>query len=360
MNVYSNDVLREWARTHAHEVTGKYLFNGELKSVTSKIANGEMEVLKLTRPLGEMITSGDIPEELFQKVILDVELGRQAVPLLYKPLYDPIVDANFPQDLKAKWAIYGAVVFLKHVEGEEIQFGSIGAESGPTAHIETYAAGFEYTQDMVKYNQTWNMSILNKAFGEAYNALLNHMHLYPILIGPALNYSSPGYASANKTAVQYTKADGSAGTSGDYDLVMTYRATIKKGIKDARRAGRPVDVLLAPSVDQIDIEEAISQITLTSGRKLKSLPGLKSLVYYDGWTSKVGKKTYTYEGVPTTKIYLVRSKGGFKELVKHDLQVQSNTGDLSRLIDTQIVGVARRGVYAALAENVQELTVPAA
>jgi hypothetical protein len=204
------------------------------------------------------------------------------------------------------------------------------------------------------------MTILNQAFGEAYNALLNHIHIFPILAGPAVNYSAPGYASANKTAAVWTKADGSAGTDSDYDLLMTYRETLKKGLKDARKAGRPATVLLAPSVDEIDINEAVGRMTLTSGRILPALTDITSFVYYDGWTTKVGGKTYTYEGVPTTKIYLIRPRGGFKELVKHDLQVQSNSGDLSRLISAQVVGVARRGIYAALAENVQELTVPAA
>ena len=75
MNVYSMNALKEWMKTHDHEITGHYLFNGEFKSIVSKIVNGEMDILKLSRPLGEMITKGDIPEELFQKVILDVELG---------------------------------------------------------------------------------------------------------------------------------------------------------------------------------------------------------------------------------------------------------------------------------------------
>ena len=360
MNIYSIDALKEWAKTHEHEVRGNYLYNGELKSIASKIVNGEMDVLKLSKPLGEMITKGDIPEELFQKVVLDVELGRQTVPLIYQPIYDAIIDANFPQDLKAKWAMYGAVIFLAHIEGEEVKFGALNAESGPTASIQTYAAGFEYTQDMVKYNQTWNMTILNQAFGEAYNALLNHLHIFPILAGPNLNYSNPGYAAANKTAVVYTKADGSAGTVDAYDLVMTYRATIKKGLKDARKAGRPATVLLAPSVDSIDLVEAMGRMTLTSGQILPALSDIASIIYYDGWKSKVAGTNYEYQGVPTTKIYLIRPKGGFKELVKHDLQIQSNQGDISRLIDAQVVGVARRGIYAALAENVQELTVPSA
>lgn len=360
MNIYSIDALKEWVKTHDYEVAGRYLYNGELKSIVSKVVHGEMDVLKLSKPLGEMITKGDIPEELFQKVVLDVELGRQAVPLLYQPIYETITDPNFPQDLKAKWALYGAVVFLAHLEGEEVKFGALNAEYGPTASIQTFAAGFEYTQDMVKYNQTWNMTILNQAFGEAYNALLNHIHIFPILAGPAVNYSNPGYASANKTATVWTKADGSAGDSDHYSLLMTYRETIKKGLKDARKAGRPATVLLAPSPGAIDINEAVGRMTLTSGQILPALTDITSFIYYDGWTAKVANQTYAYQGVPSTKIYLVRPKGGFKELVKHDLQIQSNDGDISRLIESQIIGVARRGIYAALAENVQELTVPSA
>jgi hypothetical protein len=365
---YSIEGLREELKKTSKEIVGHYVFKGESKSVSSKMVNGEMDTLQLNKPFGEMITKGDIPEELYQKVILDVELGRASVPTIYSPIYDTITDANFPQDLTAKWALWGAVVFLTHLEGQEVKFGTINAEKGPVAHIATYAAGFEYTQDMVKYNQSWNMTILNQAFGEAYNALLNHIHLYPILIGPALNYASPGYAAANKTATVWTKVDGTKGTSGDYDYVMTLRATIKQGIKDANTAKRPVSVLLSHPAAALDIAEAVNRLTLSSGQLygvrpssiLPSLSDITSFIYYSGWTSVVGEETYEYEGVPTTKIYLIRPKKGFKELVKHDLQVESNDGDLSRLIAAQVIGVARRGVYAALAENIQECTVPAA
>lgn len=351
MEITSIEKIRLLRARSTYDVVGHYLFNNELKEVKSKAVNGEMDTLQLSKPIGEMITKGDIPEELFQKIVLDVELGRQAVPLVYSPIYNTMVDANFPQVIDAKWAMYGTVVFLKHVEGGEVKFGSVSAESGPTARIETYAAGFEYTQDMVRYNQTWNMAMLNRAFGEAYNALLNHMHLYPII-----SYS---YKSANKTAIVYVKADGTVGTSGDYDLTMTLKATIKKGIKDASKAGRAPTVLLAPSVDEIDLNESLGRIVTSSGKPYPAITNLTDTIYYDGWTTKVGGKTYTYAGVPTTKLYLIRPKGGFKELIKHDLQAQSNNGDLSRLVESQIVGVARRGVYAALDENVQEVTIPA-
>ena len=351
MNTISVESILNKRLRESYEVTGHYLFDGAVKDIKSKVVNGEMDVLQLTKPIGEMITKGDIPEELFQKVVLDVELGRQSVPTVYSPIYQRMVNANFPQVFTAKWAEYGTVVFLEHVEGGEVKFGSLAAEYGPTANIQTYAAGFEYTQDMIKYNQTWNMSILNTAFGEAYNALLNHIHLYPIV-----SYS---YKSANKTAIVYTKADGTAGTSSDYDLTMTLKFTLKKGIKDAIKAGRPGSVLLAPSAAQIDLEEAMARIVTSSGKPYPSITQIKNVIYYDGWSAEVGGKTYTYGGVPSTKLYLIRPKAGFKELVKHDLQIQSNNGDLTRLVDSQIVGVARRGVYAALDENVQEITIPA-
>jgi hypothetical protein len=45
--------------------------------------------------------------------------------------------------------------------------------------------------------------------------------------------------------------------------------------------------------------------------------------------------------------------------VKQDLRIEATGGDLTRLIDEQLVGYAYRGVFAAVEENVQELTITA-
>jgi hypothetical protein len=52
----------------------------------------------------------------------------------------------------------------------------------------TYAAGIEYNEDIIEYNQTWKVTEVAIAFGEAYNKLLNHIHLYPIISGSYNNY----------------------------------------------------------------------------------------------------------------------------------------------------------------------------
>jgi len=324
LQIVTIDELKEARRQGEHTVLGRYRLpddaGKEPRTVETKIVNGEMEVLQLTRPIGEMIVSDDSVEELLRKVTLDVELGREEVPIVYRPVYQRLEDANFPEVFDAPWAMRGTVIFVQHFEGDEVKFGSLLAEEGPTARIFTYAAGFEYTEKMVLFNQTFNMEVLNRAFGEAYNALLNHLHLYP--------------------------------------LVNSYRRTLDKALEDADVAGRPGTVLLAPGAKRRVIDRALGGFQLHSSEVLPEIGGIETVIYYDGWETQVGRKSYSYSGVPVDTAYLVRPKRGFKELIKYDLMVDAAGADLSRLIENQVVGRAYRGVFAAIPENVQEITLP--
>jgi hypothetical protein len=301
-----------------------------------------METLEFSRSIGEMLSSGSVEQfkDLLRKVVLDVELGREQVQLLYQPIYDRIQDANLPRVLDAKWALTGTVVFTEHMEGEEVKFGRLQAEEGPVARILPYTAGFEYTKEMKDFNEAFSVEILNRAMGEAYNALLNHMHLAPII--------SFNYKSANKTSYQ--------GASGDLAWVGVYK-TLTKAISDAAVAKRPGTVLLASTADQANIEMALKGGHQIEGTVYPAIGGIQSVIYYDGWEVTVGKKSYSYAGVTPGKAYLIRPKRGFKELVKQDLRIEATAGDLSRLIESQIVGYAYRGVYAAVEENCQEIAI---
>lgn len=344
MKIYSQDVLKEARRKGTFETKVPFVLDGKLYEVDKKIVNGEMETLELSRPVGEMLTSGSVEQfkDLLRKVVLDVELGREQVQLLYQPIYDRIQDANLPRVLDAKWALTGTVVFTEHMEGEEVKFGRLQAEQGPVARILTYTAGFEYTKEMKDFNEAFSVEILNRGMGEAYNALLNHIHLSPIV-----GFS---YKSANKTSYQ--------GASGDLAWVGVYK-TLTKAISDAAVAKRPGTVLLASTADQANIEMALRGGHQIEGTVYPAISGIQAVIYYDGWETVVGKKTYSYPGVAPGKAYLIRPKRGFKELVKQDLRVEATSGDLSRLVESQIVGYAYRGVYAAVEENVQEISLSA-
>jgi len=349
--VVSLETARAAKRSGTYESKVYYRLNGKLYEVTKKVVNGEMQVFDLAKPIGEMLVTDATRKELLEKVVLDVELGREGVPVLYTPIYERRQDPNFPEVFDAKWAQRGVVIFMEHIEGEEVRFGHLEAEKGPIARIITYATGIEYTEDMQEYNRTFDMEEINRAFGEAYNALLNHIHLYPII-----NYS---YGTNNKTSAVYVTVEGKPTTSEQDDAhpVLSLRETLKKGLADARKAKRPGNVLLI-SGDRLDHINEASGALHVRGTDYPSLTGIDTIIAYDGWTTKVGKKEYTYAGVNENKAYLIRPKRGFKELVKHELRVDANIGDLSRLVEAQIVGRARRGVFAALAENVQEITLP--
>lgn len=349
MKIHSIESLKEERRKGTVETAVPFSIDGKTEAVTKKIVNGEMETYELSKPIGEMMTSETSRKELLQKVVLDVELGREDVPVLYKPIYETIQDPNFPKEFEAKWAQYGTVIFFEHLEGEEVKFGSLLAEHGPIARIKGYTAGFEYTKEMQMFNQTFNFELLNKAFGEAHNALLNHLHLAPII-----NHK---YKDTNKTAPVYVKPDGTKGTASDAHYILSLRATLRQALKDARTAKRPGTVLLVNSAHKEDIQDALGSMTLQA-TPYGATTGINDIIYYDGWEAQVSKKSYVYEGVPEGKAFLIRPKRGFKELIKQTLQINATMGDLTRLVEAQIVGDFWRGVFAAVEENVQEITLP--
>jgi len=281
LQIISIDDLKEQRRKGERTVVGRYRLPSatsfsEPETVETQVVNGEIEVLELTRPIGEMIVSDDSVQELLRKVTLDVELGREEVPLLYQPIYQRLEDANFPEVFDAPWAMRGTAVFLQHFEGDEVRFGSLLAEEGPTARIVTYAAGFEYTEKMVLFNQTFNMEVLNRAFGEAYNALLNHLHLYPIV--------SYNYTADNQTAALYADENGKelADDTGRH-LVNSYRRTLDAALEAADVAGRPGTVLLAPGAKRRVIDRALGGFQLHSSEVLPEIGGIETVIYYDGW-----------------------------------------------------------------------------
>ena len=68
----------------------------------------------------------------------------------------------------------GTVVFTVHLEGEEVQFGRLAVEYGPTARILTFAAGFEYTTEMKDFNGSFSLEILNRSTGRSLERTPEH------------------------------------------------------------------------------------------------------------------------------------------------------------------------------------------
>ena len=323
---------------------------GQVNHVEKIIANGEMSTIQLERPIGEMLTNEHTQKEFMAKVSLDVEMGRENEPTLYEAVYQNITDPTFPEVFEAPWAMHGVVVFLEHMEGAEAKFGSLKAEEGPIARIKTYSAGFEYTEQLQEYNQQFNLETMNVAFGEAHNALLNHLHLGPIILHT--------YPSGNVTQPVYMTVNGDiSGTSTGSHPVLSLRQTFKQALTDTRTAGREGSVLLANLADKERIMDAMGAMDINA-TPYKALEGISTVIFYNGWETRVGKKDYSYPGVTPGTAFLIRPKRGFKELVKKPLRIRANGGDLTRLVAAQVVADTWRGVFAAVEENVQRIVLP--
>lgn len=350
-----------------------FTINGEIKTIEiPRKPTGELSKLLLDRPVGEFLGSGDMLTELAEKVTVDVELGRDDIPLLYNGLYRTFTNPNFPRLLDANYILYANVVFLQHFEGQEVRFGTMASEQGVTVPILTYSAGFEWNEDVEVYDEGWRVEMANEAVGRAYNALLNHLHLSPIL-----TYNYAGMTNPNQTAAQTPTGN----------EIEDIRATLRQALIDAaenvdengrKKAIRP-SYLLGATSDIIKINDALAlsdrpsigttansgpidvllgRVTDTAGPN-PSVNQITNLIAYDGEDLDMGGLTWSYAGPTAGTVYLIQPGRNLFEFVKHDLRVDTERpADLSRLVAAQMVARARRGLLMSPDLSVWEVTLP--
>lgn len=292
----------------------------------------------------EMIGTDDGSRDFIEKITFDLYQGREAHPLLYKDIYSTLTDANFPKLIEVEEFGPVQVVFLEKWEGGEIKFGAMGPGSLKSVSFHTYAAGIEYDEDMVEFNQTWRITEIGTAFGEAYNKLLNHLHLSAIISGSFI--TTGGGLAAQKLAQSGVEGVADSGIA----QLIAWNTDLSTTLTDAVRVLPAGSIILCNSFDRVALDTAIAGSIYPDFRPtvMKSKLSGVTFIEYDGETVTVGGKTYTYTGVAAGFAYLLAPKKNFREYIKHDLRVDSNNGDLSRLIVSQVVGRTRRAVFAAL------------
>ena len=300
----------------------------------------------LKKPVSEMITTSQGAMALLEKVRIDTDVGLADVPLLYNPLFERIT-GPFPGGsvmIGSDITVDANVVFLEKMEGGEIVFGTITYTGAQTpVPIQTYAAGFEWTEDMIEYDRSYEIGMNARAFGRSYNYLLNHLHLSPII--------AFSYAGGNSTA-----ADTTAGATVQERVLRTFQTAYRASVSAVPQ--RIPTWLLANEADRFLIEDALLTPVLdVNGNPLRRVP-VEGIIYYNGATVTNGVKTYTYPGVTSGTVYFIQPRLKLKEIVHHDLRIDVGPADISRLIEGQQVGRTRRTVYLDVANAVQKVTIP--
>lgn len=339
---------REW-RTPAAEmhngISVRHVSEMAHRPTIDEYMEEAVEIL-LKKPVSEMITTSQGAMALLEKVRIDTDVGLAAVPLLYNPLFERI-NGPFPGGsvmIGSDITVDANVVFLEKMEAGEIVFGTITYTGAQTPiPIQTYAAGFEWTEDMIEYDRSYEIGMNSRAFGRSYNYLLNHLHLSPII--------AFSYAGGNTTA-----ADATAGATVQERVLRTFQTAYRASVQAVPQ--RIPTWLLANEADRFLIEDALLTPVLdVNGNPLRRVP-VEGIIYYNGATVTNGVKTYTYPGVTSGTVYFIQPRLKLKEIVHHDLRIDVGPEDISRLIEGQQVGRTRRTVYLDLANAVQKLTIP--
>lgn len=296
----------------------------------------------------EMIDTSQGQMALLEKVRIDVAFGMADIPLLYGPIYQRIAPAGgFPGGVFQldEFTLTANVVFLQKFEGGEIEFGTLAKGAPAIGSIATYAAGFEWTEDMIEFDRTWSIELHNQAFGRAYNALLNHLHLGLIVGG--------SYGADNSTP-----ADTTAGASLAERTHLTFQSAYQSTVLPASGPRRTGTVLLASEANRFQIETALlTPVADSQGNPLPNVP-INTIIYYDGEDVERGSDIFNYPGVTPGTCFLIFPQRKMKELVHHDLRIDIGPPDISRLVEGQQVGRARRSVFANLTESVEKITLP--
>ena len=293
----------------------------------------------------EMIDTAQGQMALLEKVKIDVAFGLADIPLLYGLIYQRIAPAGgFPGGMYQidDYTLTANVRFTQKFEGGEVEFGTLAKGAPAVGTIKTYAAGFEWTEDMIEFDRTWSIEENTRAFGRAYNALLNHNHLSPII-----GYTYP--------AGNLTPADATGATLSErvhLTLQEAYRASV---MATPRRTGT---ILLASEADRFKIETALlTPVWDANGNALPNVP-INTIIYYDGEDITVGSNVYNYPGVTAGTAFLIFPQRKMKELVHHDLRIDIGPPDISRLVEGQQVARSRRDIFANLEESVEKITLP--
>lgn len=295
--------------------------------------------------LKEMIGTESGAEEFLERVNLEAyqEIERPEYQPLYTAIYDVVEDSTLPKILTVEEMGPYGIVFLEHLEGGEVKFGTLEPGQEKVVRMRTLAAGLEYTEDMVEYNELFRVTDQARQMGRAWVATVNYVTLAPIYLGT--------YVTSSADLQEQREYQEGTGVTATAQLVA-WDTSIQQTLRNALTVLPNAKYILCNSGDQFLLEDALagSMLPDLNPSKVKRQLKPENIVVWDGFKAKVGAKTYEYAGVTSGYCYLVSgAKLNFRYYIKHGLRITQGDGDLSRLVASQVVGRGRGGTYAAIA-----------
>lgn len=295
------------------------------------------------KPAGEM-SIGEL-KDLLKQAVVDIASEQSQTPPLYLEIYDELKDESFPATLEVKDVIGLQSAFTVVGNGEAVPLADFKVKDMGQARFKTYATGYSITEEWVAFNQFWKIEMANKAIGVAHNAILDHMHLSPIILGE--------YKDKKKTD--------KVAKTGDTPLQIVYnslRAGLKDSLKRKNARGyvfKPT-VALCNSATAMDVMSAVKGET-EKGKTMGSIGMIDKIIAYDGWAGKVNGVDYDFVGPKDNEVFLIEPKVGFKALVKKEVTRLEQKGNVLTLGNLDVVEFFIRAFVADIDGAVHKVIV---
>lgn len=299
------------------------------------------------RTVVEFVGTGDFASQWVERQRYEVDAGRDSEPILYTPIYQETVDPSFPRNVTVYRVGPGAVIFELVNEGDEAEFVTV-EESNYAVTMQHYAAALEYSKDLMVYNELWNLPLIERQAGQAFNALKNHVHLSPFI-----NYA---YTAANQTAAS------ALGSTYEAKWANTLDDAVANAADDQTNPRRGPFVILCSIRDAMKWNRVLNPVPQQAfNLQPESADRIRGIIGYNGWTGRRGNKSVTYAGVTSGKSYLIDVSDKMRNLrsfVKQELASMTGNPDVSRFVLEQVVYDSYFTAYADVAATTEEITTP--
>jgi hypothetical protein len=304
-----------------------------------------------------------LPEDLYDFVDatrLDVTRRVLGKPILFQSIYNTLSNPNFSKTIKVQ-ELYPIGVVFEENEGsnDSVPMGDHKTGSIETLEQQIMAAGYTWDLAFELWNDLFEMQRLNDAVAVGYSAEVNDSHLEPII--------SADYGAAD------TAKHTDASTIGDtwqekwYNTILNARRGLRERYDPItnKRIDTSGTVLLCSTADAEDIMWVINgQLNSPADSKnLATIPGIQTVLGYDGEDITVGGKSYSYTGVTDGTCYLIKPIArGFISAWKRQLTTLTQSeGNILKLERERKAWYYVRGIYNTfgIANYVQKITLPA-
>ncbi|MEL3899317.1 hypothetical protein [Treponema phagedenis] len=350
MEIITKQSIRDKNKADKQQIKAHYSVPGKPEGEMTFMHTGEGAKKFFTQAMfdglraaeGEMMAEESI-RAFVRQTVLDITSAAAENPALFTEIYDVITNPAFSEMVEVRDLIGLQAAFGIVSDGESVPLAGFKVGKMEAVRLLTYALGYSISKDWVAYNKLWKIEQANKAIGVAYTAVLDHMHLSPIIEG------------------KYEKEAVTEKVAGSTDLETVW-LTLRKGLKDALKRKAKSGYRLRPSIalcntaTAMDVEAAISGL-LQKGTQLGTLGQIQKVLAYDGWDGEVNGRVYNFPAPKDGEVFLIEPRKSFKALVKTDLTKLEQKGDIMRLSEVDVAAFFRRAVVADISGSVQKVTI---